>query len=169
MRRAAELEGVDGLGLPGGESTTISRLLRAFGLEETLRRRLSEGMGCLATCAGLIMLSRVILDGRSDQLALGAFDIAVRRNGYGRQVDSFETPVEIDGVADPFPAVFIRAPVIEEVGGDARVIARHDGKPVAVVQGPHIGLCFHPEMTNDGRIHRLFLERLARPVGAAVA
>ena len=149
---------VDALVIPGGESTTIGRLMRVFDLETPLRRRIDAGMPCLATCAGLILLSRAVLDGRPDQVTIPAFDITVRRNAYGRQVDSFEAGVDVEPLgAVPFPGVFIRAPGIESVGPGARVIATLAGKPVAVAQGPHLGLGFHPEMTGDLRLHELFL------------
>jgi 5'-phosphate synthase pdxT subunit len=160
VRTQTDLEGVDALVLPGGESTTMSRLLHVFGLEAPLRERLAAGMPTLSTCAGLILLSREVLDGRPDQLALGVLDVSVRRNGYGRQVQSFEADLDVAplGVA-PFRAVFIRAPLIERTGPDVEVIASFDNNPVAIAQGPHLGLCFHPEMTEDPRLHRLFLER----------
>lgn len=162
VRTPADLERVDALVLPGGESTTMSRLLHVFGLEAPLRERLAAGMPTLSTCAGLILLSREVLDGRPDQLALGVLDVSVRRNGYGRQVESFEADIALAplGVA-PFRAVFIRAPLIERTGPEAEVIASFDNNPVAIAQGPHLGLCFHPEMTEDPRLHRLFLERAA--------
>lgn len=162
VRTAADLETVDALVLPGGESTTMSRLLQVFDLEKPLRERLAAGMPTLSTCAGLILMSREVLDGRPDQISLGILAISVRRNGYGRQVESFEADVAVGplGVA-PFHAVFIRAPLIEHAGPDAEVIASFGGNPVAVAQGPHIGLCFHPEMTDDARLHQLFLERAA--------
>jgi 5'-phosphate synthase pdxT subunit len=161
VRTAAELEAVDALAIPGGESTTLSRLIRAFGLEEPLRRRLEAGLPCLATCAGMILLSRGILDGRPDQLALGILDLDVRRNGYGRQLDSFEAALEVPALGDPpFPGVFIRAPVVERVGEGMTVLARHDGSPVAVAQGPHLALAFHPEISGDDRFHRLFVEHV---------
>jgi pyridoxal 5'-phosphate synthase pdxT subunit len=161
VRTVEELEAVDALAIPGGESTTLSRLLRVFGLEEPLRRRLEGGMPCLATCAGMILLSRHILDGRPDQIALATLDIDVRRNGYGRQVESFEAPLEVPELGEePFPGVFIRAPVVERVGDQVRVLASHAGHPVAVGQGPHLALAFHPEISGDGRFHRLFVERL---------
>jgi 5'-phosphate synthase pdxT subunit len=162
VRTAAELESVDALVLPGGESTTMSRLLQVFDLEKPLRERLAGGMPTLSTCAGLILMSREVLDGRPDQISLGILDVSVRRNGYGRQLESFEADVAVGplGVA-PFHAVFIRAPLIEHAGADAEVIASFGGNPVAVAQGPHIGLCFHPEMTDDSRLHQLFLDRAA--------
>ena len=161
VRLAAELESVDALVVPGGESTTMGNLLRAFALEEPLRRRLAEGLPTLTTCAGLILLSRSIVDGRPDQVATGTLDVAVRRNGWGSQVDSFEADVHVEVLGDlPFRGVFIRAPRIEEVGADVEVLARLGDEPVAVRQGAHIGLTFHPEMTGDDRIHRLFLEQV---------
>jgi 5'-phosphate synthase pdxT subunit len=161
VRQPADLAAVDALVLPGGESTTISRLLRVFELEVPLRERLAGGMPTMSTCAGLILLSSAVLDGRPDQLALGALDVTVRRNGYGRQAESFEADVDVEllGVA-PFRAVFIRAPRIESCGADVQVIASFDGNPVAVSQGPHLGLGFHPEMTGDVRLHQLFLDRV---------
>ncbi len=161
VRLPVDLDQVDALVLPGGESTTLSRLLRVFGLEVPLRRRIDAGMPCMATCAGLIVLSREVADGRDDQLKLDVFDIGVRRNAYGRQVDSFEAELDVEplGVA-PFPGVFIRAPRIEWVGEGARVIASLGAHPVAVEQGPHLGLCFHPEMTRDLRLHELFLRKV---------
>lgn len=170
MRTPEDLEAVDALVLPGGESTTMSRLLQVFELEAPLRRRLAAGMPTLSTCAGLILLSREVLDGRPDQIALGILDLRVRRNGYGRQLESFETDVAVDplGVA-PFHAVFIRAPLIEAAGPEAEVIASFGENPVAVAQGPHIGLCFHPEMTDDPRLHQLFLERAVAALESSAA
>lgn len=168
VRLPADLEQIDALAMPGGESTTMSRLLRVFGLDEPLRRRLDEGLAAFATCAGLILLSTRILDGRPDQLALGALDVDVRRNGYGRQVDSFEQDLRIPAIGDrPFTAVFIRAPRIERTGRSVEVLASIDGNPVAIAQGPHLALAFHPEMTGDDRIHRLFLQRLTGRVASA--
>ena len=161
VRLPGELEQVDALAIPGGESTTMSKLLRAFHLEEPLRRRLDAGMPTFSTCAGLILLSRHIIDGRDDQLATGTLDLGVRRNGYGSQVDSFEADVQVAGIGDEdFRGVFIRAPRIEELGDAVEVLARSGGEPVAITQGCHVGLTFHPEMTGDDRIHRLFLDRL---------
>jgi pyridoxal 5'-phosphate synthase pdxT subunit len=170
VRTPADLERVDALVIPGGESTTMSRLLHVFGLEGPLRERLAAGMPTLSTCAGLILLSREVLDGRPDQLALGVLDVSVRRNGYGRQVESFEADLAVAplGVA-PFRAVFIRAPLIESTGPDAEVIASFGDNPVAIAQGPHLGLCFHPEMTEDPRLHQLFLERAAAALEVSAA
>jgi 5'-phosphate synthase pdxT subunit len=148
----------------------MSRLLRVFDLERPLRDRLAAGMPTLSTCAGLILLSREILDGRPDQVPFGALDLRVRRNGYGRQVQSFEADIAIDplGIV-PFHAVFIRAPLIVSVGPDADVIASFGDNAVAVAQGPHLGLCFHPEMTDDPRLHQLFLDRAAAALEASAA
>lgn len=170
VRTPAELESVDALVLPGGESTTMSRLLRVFALEQPLRERLANGMPTLSTCAGLILLSREVIDGRPDQLALGALDIVTRRNAYGPQVESFEADLRVDplGVA-PFRGVFIRAPRIERWGDDVRVIASLDGSVVAVEQGPHIGLCFHPEMTDDVRLHQHFVRVVEEATERSVA
>jgi 5'-phosphate synthase pdxT subunit len=161
VRLPAELDRVDALALPGGESTTQSRLLSTFRLVEPLRRRLDEGLACFATCAGMILLSSQILDGRPEQLALGALDVTVQRNGFGRQVDSFEADLSIPALgADPFRGVFIRAPRIATVGPRCTVVATLDGEPVAVAQGLHLALAFHPEMVGDDRLHRLFVDRL---------
>ncbi len=140
----------------------MSRLIRAFGLEAPLRHRLAAGMPTFSTCAGTILLSREIQDGVPDQLALGVLDLRTRRNGYGRQVQSFECDLDIACLGDPaFRAVFIRAPVIESCGRGVEVLATHDQKPVAVRQGAHVSFTFHPEMTGDLRLHRLFTESLA--------
>ena len=170
VRLAAEIESVDALAIPGGESTTMGKLLRSFELEEPLRRRLAAGLPTLTTCAGLILLSRTIVDGRRDQVATGTLDITVRRNAWGSQVDSFEADLTVAQLGDlPFRGVFIRAPRIEDVGSGVEVLARLGDEPVAVRQGSHIGLTFHPEMTGDDRIHRFFLEQLeaARDESAA--
>ncbi len=148
----------------------MSKLLRAFHLEEPLRRHLDAGLPTLSTCAGLILLSRAIADGRSDQVATGTLDIAVRRNGWGSQADSFEADIPVSQLGDiPFPGVFIRAPRIEEAGPDVEVLARLRDEPVAVRQGRHIGLTFHPEMTGDDRIHRLFLAQVEAARGEDAA
>ncbi|GAC1336916.1 MAG: pyridoxal 5'-phosphate synthase glutaminase subunit PdxT [Candidatus Dormibacteria bacterium] len=163
IRFPDQLQEIDALALPGGESTTMSRLLRVFALLEPLRERLDAGLPTFSTCAGAILLSREILDGRPDQVALGALDLAVRRNGYGRQVESFEADLRIEGLeGEPFRAVFIRAPVFERVGAEVKVLASYDGKAVAIAQGKHLSLAFHPEMTRDDRLHRLFLTNLSR-------
>lgn len=158
VRLPGDLEGLDGLILPGGESTTMSNLLRSFDLLAPLSEFISAGRPVFGTCAGMILLSDRILDGRADQIALGSIDIVVRRNGYGRQVDSFETDIDVDGFDSPFHAVFIRAPRIEQVGPEVVVLARHGGDPVLVRRGTVMAASFHPELTNDDRIHRLFAD-----------
>jgi 5'-phosphate synthase pdxT subunit len=166
VRTVEELRAVEALALPGGESTTMSRLIQAFGLEQPLRRRLQSGMPTFSTCAGTILLSRTILDGTDDQIAFGVLDLTTRRNAYGRQVESFEGDLEVAGLDQPFRAVFIRAPVIEAHGPQVEVLASYGGTAVAVSQGAHLSFTFHPEMTADPRLHRLFAERVA---AAAVA
>jgi len=160
VRLPDELARVDALAVPGGESTTISRLVRLFGLEEPLRRRLDSGMPCLGTCAGLILLSGSIVDGRPDQLSLGALAVEVRRNAYGRQLASFEADLTIPVLGGgTFPGVFIRAPRIQTLAAGVEVLASHEGEPVAIAQGAHLGLAFHPELSGDDRLHELFLQR----------
>ncbi len=161
VRTVEQLGSVDALVIPGGESTTMSMLLDRSGLIGPLTRRLCDGLPVLGTCAGLILLSTKILDGRSDQHALGLIDLDVRRNGYGTQVDSFETDIEIDGLDEPFHAVFIRAPVVETAGSGVEVLAKVDGNPVLCRQGPVMVAAFHPELSGDDRIHRLFVRNAA--------
>lgn len=158
VRLPRDLATVDALVLPGGESTTMSNLLRSTGLHQPIVERVSGGMPMFGTCAGMILLSESILDGRSDQIAFGAIDITVRRNGYGRQIDSFETDLLIDGQDAPFHAVFIRAPIIESLGDSVECLARHDGRPVLVRNASVLTSSFHPELTDDSRIHRIFVE-----------
>jgi pyridoxal 5'-phosphate synthase pdxT subunit len=166
VRTPDDLAGVDALVLPGGESTTISKLLVANGLVEPLRERLADGLPVLGTCAGMILLAAEVLDGRPDQLSFGAIDIAVRRNGYGRQVDSFEADLAVaDLGGPPLRAVFIRAPVVERVGEGVEVLARVDDRPVLVRQGPVTVAAFHPELTDDDRLHAAFAHRLAQATG----
>ena len=160
VRSPGDLAGVDALTLPGGESTAMRRLYRWSGLLEPLQERIAAGMPALGTCAGMIVLADRIADG--DDPVFGALPVTVRRNAFGRQEASFEAPVEIDGVAGgPFPGVFIRAPWVEEVREGAEAIARHDGHIVAVRRGPVLASAFHPELTDDLRLHRLFVERVA--------
>jgi 5'-phosphate synthase pdxT subunit len=162
VRTAADLDGIDGLILPGGESTTMSKLLVANELFDPLAERLSAGLPALGTCAGMILLAARVLDGRADQRSFGVIDIAVRRNAFGRQVDSFEADLDVIGLPEaPVHAVFIRAPVVEEVGPDVEVLAEIDGRPVACRQGPVITTAFHPELSPDLRVHELFLRELA--------
>ncbi len=160
VRSREDLDGLDGIVLPGGESTTMTMLMERVGMLAPLRQAIERGLPTLATCAGMIVLAREITDGMADQKGLDLLDIAVRRNGYGRQVDSFEAPLQIDGLdGKTFPGVFIRAPLVERTG-DVEVIARHDGHPVAVRHGRITALGFHPELSGDLRLHREFV-RLA--------
>lgn len=161
VRTPAELSGVEVVVLPGGESTTITRLLDRSGLREPVRELLGGGTPALCTCAGLIIAAAEVLDGRSDQVPLGVLDVRVRRNAYGRQRESFEAPVQIAGLAGgPFPGVFIRAPVIEATGPGVEVLARHGGTPVLVRQGRLLGATFHPELAGDLRVHQLVLQEV---------
>jgi pyridoxal 5'-phosphate synthase pdxT subunit len=162
VRVPEDLVGVEGMILPGGESTTMSLLLESSGLYGPLAERLRAGMPALGTCAGMILLARRMIDGRPDQRSFGIVDLTVRRNGYGRQVDSFETDLEVTGLAGgPLHAVFIRAPRVEEVGPTVEVLAwLADGtapSPVLCRQGSYVVAAFHPELTGDLRIHHLFL------------
>jgi 5'-phosphate synthase pdxT subunit len=163
VRRRAELDSVDALVIPGGESTAMSNLLRGFELLEPLRARLADGMPAYGSCAGMILLATEIADagvpGR-EALPLGAIDMTVRRNAFGRQVDSFEEDIAFDGLDGPMHAVFIRAPWVERVGPSVEVLARAAGHPVAVRQGRMLATAFHPEMTGDRRVHRLFVDSL---------
>ena len=161
VRRPEHLDGVDVLVLPGGESTTMSMLLESSGLADPLADRLADGMPAFGTCAGMILLGREVLDGRPDQRCYGAIDIAVRRNAFGRQVDSFEADLRVDGIADeerPFRAVFIRAPFVERTGSEVEVLADGDGHPVLCREGPGLVAAFHPELSDDRRLHELFLK-----------
>lgn len=163
VRRAEHLDRVDGLILPGGESSTISKLLVLNDLFDPLAERLAAGMPAFGTCAGMIMLASEILDGRDDQRCFGAIDIAVRRNAFGRQIDSFETDLHVIGLAEaPVHAVFIRAPVVESVGPGVEILAAvEEGRPVACRQGSVLVTSFHPELSPDLRLHEMFVEGMA--------
>ncbi len=162
VKRPADLDGLSGLVLPGGESTTLSMLLESTGLFEALAERLGSsgpGLPLLGTCAGLVLVAREVLDGRPDQRTFGVVDAVVRRNGYGRQVQSFEADVVFgSGEGPPLPAVFIRAPLVLSVGADVEVLATLDGVPVLVRQGSVLASSFHPELTPDRRVHRLMAD-----------
>ncbi|MFB7900078.1 pyridoxal 5'-phosphate synthase glutaminase subunit PdxT, partial [Streptomyces xiamenensis] len=159
VRRPAELDAVQGLVLPGGESTTISKLATAFGLLEPLRERVRAGLPVYGSCAGMILLADKILDPRSGQETIGGIDMIVRRNAFGRQNESFEAAVDLEGVSGgPVHGVFIRAPWVESLGAGATALARHEGHPVAVRQGNLLATAFHPEPTCDHRAHALFTE-----------
>ena len=164
VRRRSELDAVDALVIPGGESTAMTHLLREFDLLEPLRSRLADGMPAYGSCAGMILLASKILDagvtGR-DAAPLKGIDMTVRRNAFGRQVDSFEGDIDFDGLNAPVHAVFIRAPWVERIGPDVDVLARAADHIVAVRQGSMLATAFHPEMTGDRRIHRLFVDIVA--------
>jgi len=158
VRTPLDLDGVHALVMPGGESTTMSRLLDTSHLFDPLQQRLNEGLPVFGTCAGMILLATNVLDGRADQRSFGMIDIDVRRNGYGRQVDSFETDITVTGLDAVFHAVFIRAPKVETTGTDVEVLAIHDGVPVLARQGHVMVASFHPEITPDTRLHEMFLQ-----------
>ena len=163
VRRPSELDGIRGLVIPGGESTTMDKLVRALELFEPLRALIADGLPVYGSCAGMIMLADRIADRRADQQTLGGLDITVRRNAFGRQVDSFEEDIDVLGLGAPVHAVFIRAPWVEEIGADVEVLARVAGGPaagriVAVRQGSLLATSFHPEITGDTRVHELFVE-----------
>jgi pyridoxal 5'-phosphate synthase pdxT subunit len=169
VKRVGDLDGLAGLVLPGGESTTLSMLLESTGLWEPLGDLITEGLPVLGTCAGLVLLARDVLDGRPDQRCFGVLDVVVRRNGFGRQLQSFEAELDL-GDGTPLPAVFIRAPMVVDADADVEVLAaltrRIDGvegsSPVLVRQGNVLASAFHPELTPDRRIHRLFAEMCRR-------
>ena len=167
VRTSEDLEGLDGLVMPGGESTTMTMLMERVGLLGPLRAAIEKGLPVLATCAGMIMLAREVTDAMEGQRGLGLLDISVRRNGYGRQVDSFEAGLHIDGLGDQdFPGVFIRAPLVESVG-NAEVTAEYEGHPVAVRHGNITALCFHPELSRDRRLHKEFVRLAANGSSAS--
>jgi 5'-phosphate synthase pdxT subunit len=157
VRTPSDLESVDALVMPGGESTTMSHLLQTSGLFNSIDARLKQGMPVFGTCAGMILLAKGVLDGRSDQRSFGAIDIDVKRNAYGRQIDSFETDISIDGMVEDFHAVFIRAPQIARLGDDVTVLARHNQDVVLARQDSVMVASFHPELTSDSRIHSMFI------------
>ena len=172
VRSPAELDGVDLLVLPGGESTAMSLLLESSEVTEPLRTRLAGGMPAFGTCAGMILLAGQVLDGRPDQVQFSAVDITVRRNAFGRQIDSFETDLEVEAMDRPFHAVFIRAPVVERVGDGVEVLATVEGtdgrrQPVLCRQGPILVAAFHPELSGDPRLHKLFLDGALREPSTA--
>ena len=163
IRRPSELAAVDALILPGGESTAIANLARSFEIFEPLKTRIKSGMPVYGSCAGMILLADRVLDAAVGQETFGGLDITVRRNAFGRQVDSFETDLEFAGITNPpVRAVFIRAPWVESVGSEVEVLATFE-HAVAVRQGALLATSFHPELTGDNRIHRFFIESVARP------
>lgn len=167
VRRESELAACDALVLPGGESTTMAKLLVAFDLWEPVRQRLRDGMPAFGTCAGMILLADRVEDATADQQTLGGLDVTVRRNAFGRQVDSFEGDLEVAGLADPVHAIFIRAPWVEQVGPDVEVLSAvaagpAAGRVVAVRQGPLLATSFHPEVGDDDRVHGMFVDQVRR-------
>jgi 5'-phosphate synthase pdxT subunit len=159
VRKPSDLGGVDAIVIPGGESTTISMMLDATGLAEPLGDLLAAGMPALGTCAGMILLAAEVTDGRSDQRSYHAIDISVQRNAWGRQIESFETSLAVQELgAEPVPAVFIRAPGVTRVGADVEVLATHKDAPVMCRQGSVVVTAFHPELAEDLRVHRFFVE-----------
>lgn len=168
VRRASELEQLDGIILPGGESTTMSKLLVTYELLEPLRAALQAGLPVYGTCAGMILLASTVEDTRADAQSFQAIDMTVRRNAFGRQVDSFEADLDVTGLAAPLRAVFIRAPWVERVGADVEVLATVPEGPaagaiVAVRQGSALATSFHPELSGDDRMHELFISEIVRP------
>ncbi|KQV24970.1 pyridoxal 5'-phosphate synthase glutaminase subunit PdxT [Yonghaparkia sp. Root332] len=168
VRRPEEIEAIDGLVIPGGESSVMDKLARAFGVQQALRDRIADGMPVYGTCAGLIMIADEIRDAITGQETLGGLDVVVRRNAFGTQLDSFETDIAMPALGDePVHAVFIRAPVVESVGEGVEVIGRlEDGRIVAVEQGPLMGTSFHPEVTGEHRFHERFLQKVADSVAS---
>ena len=160
VRTPDALAAIDALILPGGESTTMAMLLESSGLFEPIASRLEDGMPAFGTCAGMILLAKDVLDGRTDQRSFGVLDIAVRRNAFGRQVDSFESELEVHGLG-LLHAVFIRAPYVERVGDGVEVLARVDDHPVLCREGPVFAAAFHPELSGDLRLHELFLREVS--------
>jgi len=169
VRLPADLDVCDALVMPGGESTTMSKLLESSGLFDAITKRVSDGMPIFGTCAGMILLAKHVSDARSDQRSFAAIDIDVRRNAYGRQVDSFETDISVRGINGPFHAVFIRAPRVTRTGDDVEVLAEHDGAAVLVRSKTVMAASFHPELADDDRVHGIFLELVASATVSASA
>jgi 5'-phosphate synthase pdxT subunit len=164
VRRAQEIESIDALVLPGGESTTIAQLAEVFGIFDLIKDKINGGMPVYGSCAGMILLANQILDAKVGQKTFGGLDITVRRNAFGRQVDSFESDIAFsDGADQAIRAVFIRAPWVEKIGATVEVLASVDSHPVAVRSKTALATSFHPELTGDNRIHRYFIEQVARP------
>lgn len=165
VRRASEIEAIDALVIPGGESTTIAKLARSFGVFDLIARRISEGMPTYGSCAGMILIADTILDAIEGQETFGGINAVVRRNAFGRQVDSFEANLQFEGITDaPLRAIFIRAPWVESVGTEVSVLASVDGHPVAIRQGHLLATSFHPELTGDNRVHRYFVDDVCKEV-----
>ena len=157
IRTPAELADVAAMVIPGGESTTIGKLARAYDLVDPIRERATDGMPILGTCAGMIVLAERVIDGEP---LLSLMDVTVRRNAYGRQVDSFEADVDVEGIEHPVRGVFIRAPWIEEIGSEVKVLSEHEGRPVVLEQGSLLAASFHPELIGETGLHEYFLSKL---------
>ena len=163
VRSKQEIQSIDALVIPGGESTTIAKLAKAFGVFDLIKSRIASGMPTYGSCAGMILIADQILDGGVDQEGFGGINAQVRRNAFGRQVDSFETDLSFAGISGAaFRAVFIRAPWVESVGTQVEVLASFNGHPVAIRQGHLLATSFHPELTGDNRIHRFFVDQLCK-------
>jgi pyridoxal 5'-phosphate synthase pdxT subunit len=163
VKTPSEINGIDALVIPGGESTTISKLAKAFDLFELLKNRIAKGLPTFGSCAGMIMVSKTISDPAAEQESFGGIDIEVKRNAFGRQVDSFEEDLDFKGLTGPkFRGVFIRAPWVTNLGAGVEVLSEIDGHPIAVQQGKVLATAFHPELTSDNRIHRYFIEEICK-------
>jgi 5'-phosphate synthase pdxT subunit len=169
VRLPADLDNCDALVMPGGESTTMSKLLESSALFDLLEKRIADGMPVFGTCAGMILLADHVSDARPDQRSFAALDIDVQRNAYGRQVDSFETDIAVRGLGEPFHAVFIRAPRVTRTGKGVEVLAEHGGAAVLVRSKTVMAASFHPELTDDDRVHAMFLELVSGAVGKSAA
>ncbi len=170
VRRPSELDAVDALVIPGGESTTISKLARIFNIFEPIQERIKDGMPVYGSCAGMILLAHHIEDAIVGQESFGGLDVTVRRNAFGRQVDSFETDLTFQGITNPpIRAVFIRAPWVEKVGEGVEILAEFEGHPVAVRSDHLFATSFHPELTGDNRIHKFFIEEVCEPALKSVS
>lgn len=163
VRRAHEIESVDALVIPGGESTTIAKLARSFEVFDLISQRIHDGMPTYGSCAGMILIANSVLDAIEGQETFGGMDVVVRRNAFGRQVDSFEADLQFAGITDaPLRAIFIRAPWVESVGNDVTILASVDSHPVAIRQGHLLATSFHPELTGDNRVHRYFVDNVCK-------
>ncbi|NTU71973.1 MAG: pyridoxal 5'-phosphate synthase glutaminase subunit PdxT [Coriobacteriia bacterium] len=160
VRLPEQLDDLDGLIIPGGESTAISKLMVSYGFYEPVAARYAQGMAVWGTCAGAILVAKNVIDGIEGQRGLDLMDVTVRRNAYGRQVDSFEVDLDFEHIGEPFRGVFIRAPWLESVGDDVEVVAEHEGHICAAREGRMLATTFHPELTGDPRVHRYFIEEV---------
>ena len=165
VRRKNEIESIDALVIPGGESTTIAKLARSFGVFELIAQRIKDGMPTYGSCAGMILIANSVLVAIEGQETFGGMDVVVRRNAFGRQVDSFESDLHFAGITDaPLRAIFIRAPWVESVSENVRVLAAVDGHPAAIQQNNVLATSFHPELTGDNRVHKYFIDSVCKDV-----